>query len=149
MLRSNKIQNCTMRASAIFSFCFCSSQKTAKFHNAWVGASSFFFFFAIPFISEFRTGVFTFRSWIKHFRRQRCFSFPVLQVNISLPFAMLKVSNSKLQCACVCFQKQCIYTGKGIPCFGRIQFADLTLKPRLAEHPHRHTHRRSVFFSCM
>ena len=77
-----------------FRFCFCSFQKTTKFHNAWVGGNYFFFVFAIPFISEFRTGVFTFRSWIKHFRRQRCFSFPVLQVNISLPFAMLKVSNS-------------------------------------------------------
>ena len=48
----------------------------------------------------------------------------------------------QLQCACVCFQKLCILTGKGIPCFGRIRFADLTLKPRLAEH----THKPSVFF---
>ena len=33
-------------------------------------------------------------------------------------------------------------TGKCIPCFGRIRFADPTLKRRLAEHPDR----RSVFF---
>ena len=40
----------------------------------------------------------------------------------------------------VCFQKLCIWTGKGIPCFGRIRFADLTLKPRLlAEHTHTQT----------
>ena len=43
---------------------------------------------------------------------------------------------------CVCVLKNyqvCISTGKGIPCFGRIRFADLTLKPRLAEHPDRQT----------
>ena len=28
------------------------------------------------------------------------------------------------------FQKLCIWTGKGIPCFGRLRFPDLTLEPR-------------------
>ena len=44
-------------------------------------------------------------------------------------------------CTAVCFQKLCLQTGKGIPCFGRIRFADLTLKPRLTKHPDK----RSVF----
>ena len=33
---------------------------------------------------------------------------------------------------------------------GRIRFADLTLKPRLAEQPHTHIHTDGqFFFSCM
>ena len=32
-----------------------------------------------------------------------------------------------------------------MPCFGGIRFADLTLKPRLAEHPHRHTNGQFFF----
>ena len=39
-----------------------------------------------------------------------------------------------------------MYLDKGIPCFGRIRFDDLTLKPRLTEHQDRQTDRRSVFF---
>ena len=49
-------------------------------------------------------------------------------------------------CTAVCFQKLCILTGKGIPCFGRIRFSDLTLKPRLAEHTHTNC---QFFFSWM
>ena len=33
-----------------------------------------------------------------------------------------------------------------MPCFGRIRFADLTLKPRLTERQDRQTDRQSVFF---
>ena len=45
----------------------------------------------------------------------------------------------------VCFQKLCIQTGKGIPCFGHIRFADLTLKPREVEHEYT----RADFFFGM
>ena len=39
-----------------------------------------------------------------------------------------------------------MFSDKCIPCFGRIRFADLTLKPRLTERQDRQTDRRSVFF---
>ena len=56
-----------------------------------------------------------------------------------------------MQCACEYFQKLCIWTGKGIPCFGRLRFPDLTLEPRQFFHTKTkrlcvHTDRRSVFF---
>ena len=53
-------------------------------------------------ISEFRTGVVLFRFWIKDITIERHFSFPVLQLNSSLPFKMLKISytNSDLFFTC-------------------------------------------------
>ena len=49
----------------------------------------------LRFNSEFRTGVFIFRFWSKDFRIKRRFSFPVLQVNSSLPFTtILDVSST-------------------------------------------------------
>ena len=56
-----------------------------------------------------------------------------------------------MQCACEYFQKLCIWTGKGIPCFGRLRFPDLTLEPRQFFHTKTkglcvQTSGRSVFF---
>ena len=51
----------------------------------------------------------------------------------------------QLQCTCVCFQKlpdtrYVFRQAKVYRCFGRIRFCDLTLKPRLVEHPHKRTY---------
>ena len=48
-------------------------------------------------ISEFRTGVSIFRFWMKDFKIRRRFSFPVLQVNSSLPFTIRKVSYTRYE----------------------------------------------------
>ena len=50
----------------------------------------------------------------------------------------------------MCFQKLCIWKGKGIPCFGRKRSADPTLKSRLVEHADAvHTGTRADFFFGM
>ena len=70
---------------------------------------------------------------------------------------MRQQSRPPFRWSCSChvreyFQKLCIWTGKGIPCFGRSRFPDLTLEPRKfstlkpRDYAYIHTDRRSVFF---